>query len=133
MILSRQSCPQLLPASTTDSPAASASAEVCVDPKLLNLLGEIPQRGQKLPLHAAALWLHSNRPGTREEQPDAPPCHLTLTESIALYPDATGPRLPLLGLRALTQNHLHLTIDGQQRMVSLRTPDWHTRLLRWLA
>ena len=104
-----------------------------IDSKLLDLLGEIRERGQKLPLHAAALWLHSNRPGTREVQPDAAPCRLTLTKGLALYPDATGARLPLVGLRALTQNHLYLTIDGQQRSASLRTPDWGTRVLRWLT
>ncbi len=86
----------------------------------------------KIHLRAATLWIHPNAPGKRRTN-DQQPYALDLEEGIAVYPHDTGPRLPVLGLRALTQNHLHLTIDGQQRTVSLRTPDWHTRLLRWLA
>jgi hypothetical protein len=58
---------------------------------------------------------------------------LAVKQGIAIYPDETGPRLPVLGLRALTQSNLHLTIAGQQRLVWLRTPDWYTWLLRWFA
>jgi hypothetical protein len=46
-----------------------------------------------------------------------------MAEGITLYPDgAPGtPRMPLLGLRAITTNGLKLTIDGKRRQVSLET------------
>ena len=53
---------------------------------------------------------------------------------MAVYPDEENyPRLPLLGLRPILSNNLYLTVDGQQESGNLRTPDWRTRLLRWLA
>ena len=54
-------------------------------------------------------------------------------EGIVVYPDELGPRLPVLGLRALAANGLHLTVDGDERQVWLRTLDWRAKLLRWLA
>ena len=41
--------------------------------------------------------------------------------------------LPLLGLRAILSNNLHVAIDGERASVTVRTPDWRTRLLSWLA
>ena len=38
-----------------------------------------------------------------------------------------GPRLPLLGLRALTQNKLETVIDGERRELTIR----RKRRLRW--
>jgi hypothetical protein len=38
----------------------------------------------------------------------------------------------LLGLRALVWNKLHFTMDPGRCVVNLRTPDWRTKLLRWL-
>ena len=43
------------------------------------------------------------------------------------------PRLPLVGLRAILSNRVHLAVDGERQQVTLRTPDWRTRLLRWLS
>jgi hypothetical protein len=40
--------------------------------------------------------------------------------------------LPVLGLRALAVNKLHLLVDSECQLVHLRTPDWRTKLLRWL-
>ncbi len=64
---------------------------------------------------------------------DREPFPLKLEEGIAIYPDEIGPRLPALGLRALTQNQLHVAIDPEQMRVSLRTPDWGTKIPRWFA
>jgi hypothetical protein len=51
-----------------------------------------------------------------------------------VYPDGEHyPRLPLLGMRAILSNRLHLTIDGARTSVTLRTPDWRTRLHSWLG
>ena len=57
---------------------------------------------------------------------------LSLTGGISVYPGGEFPRLPLLGLRALTMNELRLTFDGDGRRVTLRTNDRVARLQRWL-
>ena len=103
-----------------------------IHPDALPLKRAIRERQQRIPLHAAGLWLHPNVPGEPGVSGREPHL-LKVKEGIAIYPDETGPRLPVLGLRALTRNKLHLTIAGQQRLVSLRTPDWRTWLLRWLS
>jgi hypothetical protein len=106
-----------------------------LQPQLLRMVGTIKERGNHYPCHKAHVWLHANVPGRRDRCTDRPPLRLRLQKGIAVYPDA-GPRpphLPLLGLQALTENNLHLTIDGERRLVWLRTPDWRTRLLRWLS
>ena len=62
------------------------------------------------------------------------PIFLELVNGIAVYPDADRyPRLPLLGLRAVLSNRLHLSIDGEHASLSIRTPDWRTRLGAWLT
>ena len=45
------------------------------------------------------------------------PVSLKLEEGIAIYPDDIGPRLPVLGLRALSRNRLHLAIDPERMRV----------------
>jgi len=59
---------------------------------------------------------------------------LVLRRGLALYPDVPGivPPLPLLGLRALTENQLETLIDGQHREVSAHTPSWFANVLRML-
>src|SRR5262249_43501086 len=90
-------------------------------PESLRRLGSIRERGKTIPLHAARLWLHPNVRGERRAT-GADPVPLQIEEGIAIYPDEAAPRLPVLGLRALTVNKLHLTIDSERRVVSLRTP-----------
>jgi hypothetical protein len=98
----------------------------------LRLLGHIRQAGRRVPLHAAKLWLHHNEPGKLTVASRR--LLLNLPRGIAVYREGENyPRLPLLGLRALLSNHLHLAIDGQRTSVNLRTPDWKTWLLRWLG
>jgi hypothetical protein len=91
-------------------------------PELLRTLNAITERGRHLPLRAADVWIHPNRPGTRESS-GLRPYRLNLTQGIAVYPEdgSNFPRLPLLGLRGLTDNKLDLRIDGYRREVSLRT------------
>lgn len=103
-----------------------------IQPDALPPKSAVRERQQRVPLHAAALWLHTNVPGTRSVSGGEPHL-LKVEEGIAIYSDDAGPRMPLLGLRALSQSSLHLTISGQQRLVWLRTSDWYTRLLRWLT
>jgi hypothetical protein len=54
-------------------------------------------------------------------------------KGIAVYPDDIGPRLPVLGLRALTQNQLDVAIDPERMRVNLRSPDCDTKILGWLV
>jgi len=106
-----------------------------MQPQLLRRLGAIREGGRHYLRHEADVWLHLNAPGRQDRRTDRAPLRLTLEKGIAVYPDAgSAPsHLPLLGLQALTENDLHLTIDGQRRLVWLRTPDWRTKLLRWLS
>jgi hypothetical protein len=104
-----------------------------IRPESLPTLGNIRQAGKRIPLHAANVWLHSNQPGRREVAASRPPLLLELPRGIAVYADTEKyPRLPLLGLRAIISNRLHLAIDGEQSTVNLRTADWWTWLIRWL-
>jgi len=94
-------------------------------PDMLNLLGTIRDRGQRLPLRAAKLWVHPNEPQSRERLADRAPFPLAAPRGIAVYPGSEFPRLPILGLRAIAENELVLKVDGMRREASLRTP------IRW--
>jgi len=104
-----------------------------IRPEMLHLVGALRQAGQRVPLHAADVWVHRNQPGERDRLLDVPPQRLILPRGIAVYPSGSAfPRLPLLGLRALISNRLHLVIDGEHREATLRTGNWFSRLLRTL-
>src|SRR5262249_32859866 len=68
-------------------------------PDSLGDLGSILVNRQEVPLRAADLWVHRNRPGTAELLPR--PFRLEVPQGIAVYPGGVpgAPRLPLLGLR----------------------------------
>ena len=69
---------------------------------------------------ATSLWIHRNKPKTRELS--GAKRLLILDQGIAVFPnDVPGtPRIPLLGLKAITTNgSTTLTIDGRRREVSL--------------
>ena len=76
-----------------------------------------------LPLVRAAAWLHSNKPGQRDAHVSRTPFRIEMPQGIIVYPRGvpTSARLPILGMRAIVRNNLRLTIDGSQRLVSLRT------------
>jgi len=92
-----------------------------VRPNSLARLGEVRVNRQEVPLLAAFLWIHRNRSGRSELLPQ--PYRMALPQGIAMYPEGMpgAPRLPLLGLRGLVSNKLRLTIDGANRLVSLRS------------
>jgi hypothetical protein len=98
-----------------------------IRPESLPLLGALRERGRRVPLYAATVWLHRNLPGTRDVG-EREPYPLILEDGIAVDPDegASAPHLPLLGLRALTDNRLRTMIDGERRRLSIRTgaPWW---------
>ncbi len=99
-----------------------------IQPTLLSVLGGVRERGQRLQRHEASLWLHSNCVGTAEKAAREP-IRLEVDQGIIIYPDnlSAVPSLPLLGLRALTDNQLRALIDGERRQVSI----W-TKRPRWL-
>ena len=105
-----------------------------IDPRFLERLGFLRHLGWRLPRLDAELWLHKNKPGTRDLLSPSTPNRLSSDNGIAIYPDDMphAPRLPLLGLQTITQHRLHLSVDGERRLVSLRSRDWVTRLTKWL-
>ena len=93
---------------------------------LLPMSGAIREAGRRIPLHAATVWLHRNERGTRTAA--GQPYPLILEDGIAVYQAEPGgiAHLPLLGLRALTDNKLQTLIDGARLRVSIATasPWW---------
>jgi hypothetical protein len=59
----------------------------------------------------------------RDEFAQASPYSLELGGGIAVFPDTMpiAPRLPLVGVRGLVQAKLHLSLDGRNCRVSIRT------------
>jgi hypothetical protein len=83
-----------------------------------------------VPVLAANLWIHPNRPGTREPAPDRPAFCIHLDPGIGVCPrDLAQPRLPLLGLRALFLADLQICFHWRARCVSLYTTPWWAALL----
>ena len=97
-----------------------------MQPAALPERGHVSERGRRLTTRLASLWLHANQPGHRDHFAARPPFRLDAEDGIVVYPDdGSGyPRLPLLGLRVLTDNHLHLAVRGWRRSVTLRTRRW---------
>jgi len=87
--------------------------------------GKVRIRGDDVPLVAGSVWIHPNRPGTRDLA-EGQAIRLEMREGLIVYPEnAPNPaRLPILVLRALVRNHLKLIIDGKRCAVTLKTPDW---------
>jgi len=77
-------------------------------------LGSIRDRGSRIPLHVANLWVYPNQRGSRVRLANRV-CHQLETDfGIAVYPGNSFPRIPILGLRSITKNQLRLTIDGKR-------------------
>jgi len=74
-------------------------------------------------LKEAQLALHRNIRGKRDDLKDDHEV-LEMPEGIAVHEegDPIAPRLPLLGLRALTINDLRLVIDGRRKELSISRP-----------
>lgn len=90
-------------------------------PDVLAERGATRERGRRVPLRVANVWAHPTGRGAREPAVGHPPHWLSASESIAVYPGDDFPRLPILGLRAIADNALTLTIDGRRRTATLRT------------
>jgi hypothetical protein len=92
-------------------------------PEHFAVLAQLQAYGQAVPLRAANVWLHRNRPGQRDAFVERASFCLELDLGIAVCPRGLeNPRLPLLGLRALFRAGLMLSLDCQRGYLSLRTP-----------
>jgi hypothetical protein len=94
-----------------------------IQPEFLRALGATRLADKRLATREADIWLYSNLKGRLENRQDMPPFRLNLTEGIIVRPDEEIGRilLPLLGLRALTDNKLVTIIDGARLEVTIRT------------
>jgi hypothetical protein len=95
-----------------------------VRPEGLRRFGAVRDRdrGHRLELLMATIWVYRNQPSSRERLSDRPPIPLGGTKGIAVYPPGVEfPRLPILGLRAIADNDLILTVNGPRREATLRT------------
>ena len=97
-----------------------------LSPGDFRVIGRCRISQQHLRLYGANIALHANAAGKRDEFRDVEPGRLSLREGIVIYPSGSplGPRLPLLGLRALAQNHLVTVIDGQRCELTIRRKRW---------
>ena len=77
-----------------------------IHPDSLPTLNRVRESGRKGVLHSAGLWLHT----------DGDPFNVKVDEGIAVLDD-DWPRLPILGLRALTKNNLQTCIYGDTKRV----------------
>lgn len=96
-------------------------------PDILSLLGSVRERGQRVLLREANIWVHQNMRGVRDELTHRPPHLVEAERGIAVYPAGEFPRLPILGLRAIAENGLILKINDLKREATLRTPFWWWR------
>jgi hypothetical protein len=94
-----------------------------IQPEFLWVLGATRLGDKRMITREADIWLHCNLRGRRERRLGRPPFRLNLDEGIIILSDEEIKRthLPLLGLRALTQNELVTTIDGARLEVTIRT------------
>jgi hypothetical protein len=91
----------------------------------LRRVDEMTVYGNKVPVFAAALWLHPNVAGRREDSASGRPFRVQLDPGIALCPPGvTAPRLPLLGLKALHLGDLQMAFHWRTLRFSLRTTPW---------
>lgn len=77
----------------------------------LRRIGSIRKEQRRFPLHEASVWLHS----------DDEPFRLSIDQGISIT-DGAWPRLPILGLRALTNSKLQTFIYGDTMQAIIRTP-----------
>jgi len=76
-----------------------------------------------VPYRTAWVWLHRPLARIRDEMSSEPPVRLSLWPGIAVIPSEIDfPTLPLLGLRALRQNHLLVSINAGRGLISIDKP-----------
>jgi hypothetical protein len=88
----------------------------------LRTIGGARDRGQRVILRAAKLWVHPHVVGQRDCSSSAPGHAIKADQGIAVYPGSDFPRLPIMRLRVIAKNNLILKVDGRRREATLRTP-----------
>lgn len=88
----------------------------------LPVTGTVRERGRRITRRAARIWIRPSAAGSQARLADVRPFLLTNFEGIAVYPpDLMFPRLPILGLGAISDNRLVLIVNGRRREATLRT------------
>lgn len=82
-----------------------------IHPDSLRLLTRLRDKKQLVPVRAASLWLRADEP-----------FRMDIDEGIGVY-ERDGPRLPILGLRALTNSRLQIVIYADQKRGIIQTPE----------
>lgn len=91
-------------------------------PDVLPVIGAAREQGRRVSLHATDIWVHRNHPGSHDRLTADRPYPVSAVQGIAVFPTGLDfPRLPLLGLRAITENGLVLKVNGHRREATLRT------------
>jgi hypothetical protein len=95
-----------------------------VMPEELRWMGELTTSRSSIPLRAANVWIHPNRPGFRDQFSGAAPHRLGNSGVVAVWPaEIPCPhRLPLLGLEAVRRAGLEVIVNGLKCHVTMRTP-----------
>jgi len=93
-------------------------------PRDLVRVGHARVDDQFIPLRAAALWIHPNRPGSRDAFDGRPAYPLPVTAQVMVWPSAMpgARRLPLFGVGEIRRAGLRAVVDGRRRRVWLGTP-----------
>jgi hypothetical protein len=107
-----------------------------IDPGLLKVRGNVAIEGKVVARREATVWLYPNVPGRQDTPGGGPPFRLAMSKGIAVYTqDAVppGPRLPLLGLPALLENHLDFWLDPERRHITIQSRTWRRALIRLLC
>ena len=101
-----------------------------LDPRLFPKLGTARVNEELVDKRAANIWLHPNVPNQRDQFVDRRPFCLELDDGMFVFAGRTpetpvaGPRLPLVGLRALRRSDLTVNLDCHKARITIRTPRW---------
>jgi len=80
------------------------------------------KRGKPIqaPLYPVDVWVHRNVPRSADELLPEEPFRLELPSGVTVVPDSIGkPRLPILGLLAITKSPVEAIVHGEQEYFSL--------------
>lgn len=75
----------------------------------MEMMGHLWVLKQRVPVVRSNFWLHGKEP-----------YQLEMKDGITVMPGSLAPRLPLLGLLAITRNETRLVVDGKRREVTLK-------------
>jgi hypothetical protein len=88
--------------------------------EMLTPAGALYVNNKPVELYDANVWLHCNIAGQINPDEGSEPIELPINGGIAISTE--GPRLPLLGIRALRSAGLYIAIACERGFVSIRSP-----------